>query len=78
MLFFKCMIKTSLNIHLCYFTVSRVLRHLSHSGDLMLWVGVRRRPSCINIFISRTDGPISRVRKQKIVNFMTPSPPKGR
>ena len=23
------------------------LGHLSHSGDLLLWVGVRRRPSCV-------------------------------
>ena len=34
------------------------LGHLSHSGDLWLWVGVRRRPSCVNIFFSRTTGPI--------------------
>ena len=24
-----------------------LLGHLSHSGDLLLWVGVRRRPSCV-------------------------------
>ena len=32
--------------------------HLSHSGDLLLWVGVRRSVSCVNIFFSRTTGPI--------------------
>ena len=26
----------------CFF-----LGHLSHSGDLLLWVGVRRRSSCV-------------------------------
>ena len=26
------------------------LGHLSHSGDLLLWVGVRYRPSPVNIF----------------------------
>ena len=30
------------------------LGHPSHSGDLLLWVGVRRRASCVNIFFSRT------------------------
>ena len=34
------------------------LGHLSHSGDLLLWVGVRRRPSCVNIFSSETTRPI--------------------
>ena len=41
------------------------LGHLSHSGDLLPWVGVRRRPSCVvrrpscvNIFFSKTTGPI--------------------
>ena len=40
------------------------LGHLSHSGDLLLWVGVRRRASfvarrslSVNMF-SRTTGPI--------------------
>ena len=37
---------------------STFLGHLSHSGDLLLWVGVRRRSSCVNIFFSRTTGPI--------------------
>ena len=54
---------------------------LSNSGDLLLWVGVRRRPSCVNIFFSWTTGPIltklvcriCRVRTQEIVNFMTPT-----
>ena len=55
------------------------LGHLSNSGDLSLWFGVHRcsssivrRESCINIFFSRTTGPIFRVRRQEIVNFMTP------
>ena len=26
--------------------MSAFLGHLSHSGDLLLWIGVRRRPSC--------------------------------
>ena len=55
------------------------------SGDLLLWVGVRRRPSCVNIFFLKTTGPIltklvcsiCRVRRQEIVNFMLP-PPKQR
>ena len=34
------------------------LGHLSDSGDLLLWVGVRRRPSCVNIFSSETTGLI--------------------
>ena len=34
------------------------LGHLSYSGDLLLCVRVRRRPSCVNIFSSRTTGPI--------------------
>ena len=29
------------------FRISILLGHLSHSGDLSLWVGVRRRPSCV-------------------------------
>ena len=33
------------------------LSHLSHSDDLLLWVGVRRGATCLNIF-SRTIGPI--------------------
>ena len=28
-------------------TPSTFLGHLSHSGDLLLWVGVRRRPSSV-------------------------------
>ena len=35
------------------------LGHLSYSGDLLLWFGVRRLPSCVNIFFSRTTGPVS-------------------
>ena len=31
---------------------------LSHSGDLLLWVGVRRRASSFNILFSRTTEPI--------------------
>ena len=34
------------------------LGHLSHSGDLLLWVGVRRHVSSIEIFFSRTTEPI--------------------
>ena len=34
------------------------LGHLSNSGDLLLCFGVRRRPLCINIFFSKTTGPI--------------------
>ena len=34
------------------------LGHLSNSGDLLLWVGVRRRALCVNIFFSRTTRPI--------------------
>ena len=39
--------------------VNKFLGHLSHSGELLLWVGVRRCPSCmvrrashVNIFFS--------------------------
>ena len=34
------------------------LGHLSHSGDLLLWVGVRCRASSFNILFSRTTEPI--------------------
>ena len=34
------------------------LGHLSNSGDLLLWLGVCRHPSCVNIFFSNTTGPI--------------------
>ena len=40
------------------FILVKFLGHLIDSGDLLLWVGVRRRPSCVNIFFSRTTGPI--------------------
>ena len=30
------------------------LGHMSHSGDLLQWLCVRRRPSCVNLFCSRT------------------------
>ena len=33
------------------------LCHMSHSGDLLQWVCVRRRTSCVNI-CSRNTGPI--------------------
>ena len=33
-------------LHLVYIC-DPFLGHLSHSGDLLLWVGVRRRPSCV-------------------------------
>ena len=29
------------------FVLEKFLGHLSHSGDLLLWVGVRRRPSSV-------------------------------
>ena len=29
------------------FHIIDFLGHLSHSGDLLLWVGVRRRSSCV-------------------------------
>ena len=36
---------------MCLFFISvheiSFLGHLSHSGDLLLWVGVRRRASCV-------------------------------
>ena len=35
------------------------LCQMSQSGDLLQWVCVRRRTSCVNIFCSRTTGPIS-------------------
>ena len=38
--------------------MNKFLGHLSHSGDLLLWVVVRRA-SCVNIFSSETTGPIS-------------------
>ena len=37
---------------------NQFLGHLSHSGDLLLWVGVRHRPSCVDFFFSRTTWPI--------------------
>ena len=51
--------KVSTN-HLMYSIIKQLelLGHLSHSGDLLLWVGVRRRASCVNIFSSETTGPI--------------------
>ena len=34
------------------------LGHLIHSGDLLLWVGIHCRLSGVNIFFSRTTGPV--------------------
>ena len=65
--------------------MSTFLGHLSHSGDLLLWVGVRRRPSCVvrraltfssQELLGQSElilvCSICRVRRQEIVNFMTP------
>ena len=54
---------TKCNTFSVLFTVNIVsplllLGHLSHSGDLLSWVGVRRRASSVNIFFSKTTGPI--------------------
>ena len=38
--------------------ISPFLGRLSHSGDLLLWVGICRQASSINVFFSRTNGPI--------------------
>ena len=71
----------------CWF----LLGHLSHSGDLLLWVGIRR---CVSFIVCRplTSSSqelfgqslpnlvcsISRVRRQEILNFMTHPHPKRR
>ena len=34
------------------------LGHMSHSGDLLQWICVRHRTSCVNLFCSRTTGHI--------------------
>ena len=64
--------------------------HLSHSGDLLLYMGWRpsscvvRRPltsssqELLSQFWANLVCNICRVRRQEIVNFMTPLPPKGR
>ena len=56
---FRCLVESeppSLNLRILLpFTF---LGHLSHSGDLLLWVGVRCRASSVNIFFSRTTEPI--------------------
>ena len=61
----------------------RFLDHQSHSGDLLLWVGVRRRASSVVRRASCVERPgqsysnlvcsICRVRRQEIVKFMTPN-----
>ena len=38
---------SQLEIHLTKRLALDLLGHLSHSGDLLLWVGVRRRASCV-------------------------------
>ena len=38
--------------------VTQFLGYLCNSGDLLLWVGVCRRASCVYIFFSRTTWPI--------------------
>ena len=43
-----------LHVHECVL----LLGHLGYSGDLLLRVGVRRRASSVNIFFSKTSGPI--------------------
>ena len=44
--------------HAAFLSHLGFLGHLSRSCDLLLWVGVRRCLSCVNIFFSRTTGPI--------------------
>ena len=59
------------------------LVHLSNSGDLLLWAGVRRRPSCVvrlhllpkNYWANLNQ--IWYVASVGIVNFMTPTPRDG-
>ena len=55
--------------------LSWLLGHLSNSGDLLLWVGVRRRPLSVNIFFSRTT-KLLRVRNWKF-HDPPPPPPRG-
>ena len=57
------------------------LGHLSHSGDLLLWVGVHGTSS-VNIFFSRIFTKlgmysICRVKRQESVNFIRPFFPRG-
>ena len=42
-------------IYLCSFVGQSVLGQLSHLEDLLLWVGVPRRPWCVNIIFSDQD-----------------------
>lgn len=46
---------------LLFYIPNNILGHLSHTGDLLLSVYVRRRPSLVNFFISfsGTTKPIS-------------------
>ena len=55
------------------------LGHMSYSGDLLLWVGVRRPLTFSSQELPGQSLPnlvcsICRVRRQEIVNFMTPTP----
>ena len=55
---YSTLIAIVLRGHAAFLSHLGFLGHLSHSCDLLLWVGVRRRLSCVNIFFSRTTGPI--------------------
>ena len=75
-----------------YLPIFGFLGHLSHSGDLLLCFGVRRGASFVGVLLRALTSSsqellgqsspnlvcsICRVRRQEIVNFMTPPPPKG-
>ena len=67
------------NKFLLKFLVNIIEESLKH---LLLWVGVRRRPSSIKIFFSRTTVllhvySVCRVRRHGIVNVMTSFPKVG-
>ena len=59
------------------------LGHLGNSGDPLLLVGVLRRPSCVKNYIVLSKSKthlvcnICWVRRQEILNFMTPTPSGG-
>ena len=60
------------------FFIPQFLGHLSHSGDLLLWVGVRRRPltsspqKLLGQSLPNMVCSIIRGGRPEIVNFMTP------
>ena len=54
----KCVFDSSKASNYSWLKFHFFLGHLSHSGDLLLWVGFRRHATCVNIFLSRTTGPI--------------------